>query len=205
MPATVGTTPIHARSFDDLLAEAASFHGHMCPGQVLGVRMTLAGCRAVGVDDPRAARKSFVVIAEIDRCATDAIEALTSVSLGKRTLKYVDFGKMAATFVNRATGASARVAAREDARLRAMRLAPAERDPRQAQMLAYRVMTESDLLTVTPVTVNPELLERRRVRVECQACGEGVNYEREVQRDGLVVCRGCAGDAYYRIDAGRPE
>lgn len=203
MPATIVTTAIHARSFDDLLAEAVSFHGHMCPGQVLGVRMTLAGCRAVGVDDPRGAGKSFVVIAEIDRCATDAIQALTGVTLGKRTLKYVDFGKMAATFVNAGSGASVRVAAREEARARAMRLAPAERDPRQAQMLGYRIMSERELLSVTPITVTPALLNRPRVRVVCQACGEGVNYEREVQRDGLVVCRACAGEAYYCTEAGR--
>lgn len=203
MPGTIATTPILARSFDDLLAEAVSFHGHMCPGQVLGVRMTLAGCRAIGVDDPRTAGKSFVVIAEIDRCATDAIQALTGVSLGKRTLKYVDFGKMAATFVNADSGASVRVAAREEARARAMRLAPAERDPRQAQTLAYRIMNERELLSVTPVTVSPALLHRSRARVVCQACGEGVNYEREVHRDGLVLCRACAGEAYYCHDAGR--
>ena len=203
MPATIATTPIHARSFDDLLADAVSFHGHMCPGQVLGVRMTLAGCRAIGVEDPQGAGKSFIVIAEIDRCATDAIQALTGVSLGKRTLKYVDFGKMAATFVNTVTGVSVRVAAREEARERAARLMPAERDPRQAQMLAYRIMNERELLSLTSVTVSAGLLDRRRIRVVCQACGEGVTYEREVQRDGLVLCRACAGEAYYRDDAGR--
>lgn len=81
--------PIYERAFDELLAEAVSFHGHACPGQVLGVRMTQAGCREVGVPHPRAAGKSFLVIVEIDRCATDAIEALTGVSLGKRTLKHL--------------------------------------------------------------------------------------------------------------------
>ena len=86
------------RPFDDLLREAVAFHGHLCPGQVLGVRMTIAGCRALGFEHPRQAGKRLVVLVEIDRCATDAIEALTGVSLGKRTLKHVDHGKMAATF-----------------------------------------------------------------------------------------------------------
>ena len=193
------------RNFDDLLAEAVSFHGHLCPGQVLGVRMALAGCRAVGVDSPRGAGKSFVVIAEIDRCATDAIQALTGVSLGKRTLKFVDFGKMAATFVNTARGIAMRVVAREEARAHAMRLVPAETDPREAQVLAYRVMNEHALLSVTPVSVNAALLGRPRVRVVCQVCGEGVNYAREIHREGLVLCRACAGEAYYRTDAGRTE
>ena len=107
---------IHERSFDDLLAEAVTFHGHLCPGQVLGVRMTQAGCRDAGIPDPRAAGKTLVVIVEIDRCATDAIQALTGVSLGKRTLKHLDFGKTAATFINRDSGAGVRVAARETAR-----------------------------------------------------------------------------------------
>ena len=105
------------RSFDDLLAEAVEFHGHLCPGQVLGVRMALAGTREVGITTPRTAGKNLVVFVEIDRCATDAIQALTGVSLGKRTLKHLDYGKMAATFVNVSRGAAVRVVARDCARL----------------------------------------------------------------------------------------
>jgi formylmethanofuran dehydrogenase subunit E len=112
---------------------------------------------------------------------------------------------MAATFVNTTRGLAVRVAAREDARAHAMRLMPAETDPRQAQVLAYRVMNEHDLLSVTPVTVSAALLGRPRVRVVCQVCGEGVNYAREIHLDGLVLCRACAGEAYYRTDAGRAE
>lgn len=196
------TVSIHERSFDDLLAEAVGFHGHLCPGQVLGVRMTLAGCREVGVADPRAAGKSLVIVVEIDRCATDAIQVLTGVSLGKRTLRHCDFGKMAATFVNRASGTSVRVAARETARALAARLVPAETDPRRAQIAAYRWMDERDLLAMASVTVTPAWLERRRVRVLCSACGEGINYEREVRRDGAVLCRACAGERYYMDEAG---
>jgi formylmethanofuran dehydrogenase subunit E len=200
---TTGTAiPIHERRFDDLLAEAASFHGHLCPGQVLGVRMTIAGCRETGVTDPRAAGKSLAVIVEIDRCATDAIQALTGVSLGKRTLKHYDFGKMAATFVNQARGTSVRVAARESARALAARMVPAETDPRAAQILAYRSMDERDLLAIEPVIVTSEWLARRRVRVACSACGEGIAYQREVRRDGAVLCRACAGERYYHYAPG---
>jgi len=190
--------PIHERSFDDLLAESVSFHGHLCPGQVLGVRMVMAGCREVGIADPRRAGKSLVVVVEIDRCATDAIQALTGVSLGKRTLKHVDFGKMAATFVNRLQRTAVRLVARDSARALAMEIAPTEADPRRAQAAAYRVMPERDLLRIDRVVIAPGVLDRRRVRVLCQGCGEGVNYEREVRTRGRVLCRACAGEGYYR-------
>ena len=189
---------IHDRAFDDLVAEAASFHGHACPGTVLGVRMTLAGLREVSISEPRAAGKSLVVIVEIDRCATDAIEALTGVSLGKRTLKLANFGKMAATFVNVTAGISVRVAARESARALALQMASGISDPRRAQMLAYRDMAERELLSIEPVVVHEPWLTRRRTRVACAACGEGVNYQREVQVAGRPLCRGCAGARYYR-------
>src|SRR5581483_3793324 len=111
--------PLSARRFDELLAEAVAFHGHLCPGQVLGIRMTLAGCQALDIDRPRAAGKGLVVIVEIDRCATDAIQVLTGVSLGKRTLRHMDYGKMAATFVDVTRGRAVRLVARDDARQRA--------------------------------------------------------------------------------------
>jgi formylmethanofuran dehydrogenase subunit E len=190
-------TGIHERSVDDLLAEATTFHGHLCPGQVLGVRMVQAGCRETGIAHPRSAGKSLVVIVEIDRCATDAVEALTGVSLGKRTLKHVDFGKMAATFINRRSRASVRIAARESARDAARRLFPHEPDPRQAQIAAYRDMDEADLLTIEHVLVAPVWFESQRVRVVCDGCGEGVHYQREVRVDGRVLCRACGGGRYY--------
>jgi formylmethanofuran dehydrogenase subunit E len=188
---------IHERPFDDLLREAVAFHGHLCPGQVLGVRMTLAGCRTLGVEAPRLAGKRLVVLVEIDRCATDAIQALTGVSLGKRTLKHVDHGKMAATFVDTLTGAAVRVAARDEARELARLTAPWEADPRRAQMAAYRTMDEADLLRLEPVAVEAGWLARRRLRVRCEACGEGVNYQREVRVGRRTLCRACAGDRYY--------
>ena len=192
--------PLHLRAIDELLAEAIVFHGHACPGQVLGVRMAQAGCREVGVDDPRAAGKSLVVFVEIDRCATDAIEALTGVSLGKRTLKHVDLGKTAATFVSRVSGTAVRIVARDDAREAARRSVPGEPDPRRAQMLAYRDMPEPLLLDLQRVTIAPGWLDRSRLRVRCDACGEGVTYGRERHVTGRVLCGACSGDGYYHYD-----
>ncbi len=197
-PVTGPSAPLLSRlSFDDLLDRSVAFHGHLCPGQVLGVRMTLAGCRAVGIDHPGGAGKDLVVLVEIDRCATDAIQALTGVSLGKRTLKHVDYGKMAATFVATASGRAVRVVARDDARLRAAEWAPGAADARHAQIAAYREMPEPLLLRIEPVAIRPGWLDRRRVRVACEACGEGVSYQREVTRSGRTLCRACAEGAYY--------
>src|SRR3954454_15981132 len=102
---------------NELLDECGRLHGHICPGQVLGVRMALLGCRLIGVNDPNGAdRKSLIVWVEIDRCMTDAVSAVTGVRLGKRSLKFQDYGKVAATFHNLETGRAYRVVALDEAR-----------------------------------------------------------------------------------------
>lgn len=179
------------RPFDKLLTDAVAFHGHLCPGQVLGVRMVIEGCLALGIDEPKTMGKSLVVVVEIDRCATDAIQSVTGCSLGKRTLRFLDYGKMAATFVSVAARQAVRVVARDDARGRAGEYAPGVTDPREAQLLAYRMMPAVELLSARPAVVLPEWLDRRRVRVFCQFCEEGVSYGREVVSDGLTLCRPC--------------
>jgi len=99
-------------SFDTLLERAEAAHGHMCPGQILGVRMSLLGLKTLGIDDPLGAdRKRLVTFVEIDRCATDAIGMVTGCRLGKRTLKYRDWGKMAATFVDLSKDEGVRIVA----------------------------------------------------------------------------------------------
>lgn len=183
--------------FKQLLQEAVAFHGHLCPGQVLGVRMATAGCRALGIGEPKSMGKSLVAFVEIDRCATDAIQAVTGCSLGKRTLKHMDYGKMAATFANVATGQAVRVVARDDARECTGAYAPGVTDARAAQVAAYGLMPESELLNLYPVVIQPGWLDRQRIRVPCQLCGEGVNYGREVVSDGLILCRPCFAGGYY--------
>ena len=185
--------------FDELLQESVELHGHMCPGQILGVRLAMAGCREVDVDDPRGTRK-LIVWVEIDRCATDAIQSVTGCKLGKRTLKYVDYGKMAATFLNTDSGEAVRVLARDDSRERALAYAPPTASKKEAQLLAYREMPDEELFVMTPVslTVREEDRPGHPVsRVVCEACGEGVNDRREVLRDNRILCRPCAGGGYY--------
>lgn len=161
--------------------------------------MAIAGCREADLPDPQAAGKGLVIFMEIDRCAADAIQALTGASLGKRTLKHMDFGKMAATFVNVPAHRAVRVAARDSARDRAAAYAPGM-EPRDAQTAAYRVMPEQELLAITPVEILSGWLDRRRVRVYCDACGEGINYGREVSLGSRTLCRPCAGETYYRVE-----
>src|SRR6185503_4760507 len=140
------------RSFEELLQESSTIHGHHCAGQVLGVRMAMIGCREVGIDEPKNCKK-LIIYVEMDRCATDAVQAVTGCSLGKRTLKFLDYGKMAATFVNTETRRAVRVLAKDDARALAPRYAQDAANPREAQKQDYRIMPEEILFTVTPVSL----------------------------------------------------
>lgn len=188
-------------TLEQLLERAEHSHGHMCAGQVLGVRMAMLGCRAVGVSDPRGAdRKSLLVYVEIDRCAADAINTVTGCRLGKRTLKYVDYGKLAATFVNTKTGQAVRVAALDSARDAADQAHPEVEDRYQRQLRAYKHLPDDALFKVERVAVEiaPQDQPGRPVsRVACQECGEGINDRREVVRDNRTLCRSCAGDSYF--------
>jgi formylmethanofuran dehydrogenase subunit E len=188
--------------FDQLLSESVKTHGHLCPGQVLGVRMSMLGLKRVGIADPKGAdRKSLIVFVEMDRCATDAVQSVTGCSLGKRSMKFLDFGKMAATFLNLRTNAAVRVYARDESREQAKLLFPDIGDKYRAQLEAYKIMSDEELFRVTAVTVElrPEDLPGRPLkRVVCSACGEHVQDVREVERDGSLLCRACAGGSYYR-------
>lgn len=188
--------------FAKLLEISATIHGHLCAGQVIGVRMALLGLRHIGIDDPKGAdRKKLYVLVEIDRCATDAIQSVTGCSLGKRSLRWLDFGIMAATFVNLKTGKAVRVTAREEARELAATYCPELADKYQRQLEAYRVMPEEELFTVQEVTVripDCDLPGRPIRRVQCKQCGDYVQDCREVEQGSEILCRACAGQRYYQ-------
>jgi formylmethanofuran dehydrogenase subunit E len=182
------------RSFDELLQESSAIHSHHCAGQVLGVRMAMVGCREVCIDEPKGCKK-LVLYVEMDRCATDAVQAVTGCSLGKRTLKFLDYGKMAATFVNTETQQAVRVLAKDDARALAPRYVQDGANPREAQKQAYRIMPEDTLFSVMPVSLRvpaQEMPGYRGDRVQCEACGEGINYHREVRVNGRTLCIPCS-------------
>jgi formylmethanofuran dehydrogenase subunit E len=192
------------RELGGLFREAAAYHGHLCPGQVLGVRMALVGCRAAGVAEPRSSKK-LIVWVETDRCGTDAVQTVTGCKLGKRTLKHVDIGKMAATFLNTETGVAVRVSARSDSRAAAAAAFPGL-EKHAAQLEAYRTLPEEKLFDVERVSVRLGDLDRPgkpTVRVVCTACGEEVSDGRHVEGDDGPLCRSCAGGAYYqRLEGG---
>ena len=194
-----GPSQTPAWNLPALLAEAGRMHGHLCPGQVLGVRMAILGCERLGVFDPKSSKR-LIAFVETDRCGADAVQTVTGCTLGKRTLKFVDYGKLAATFLDIENGRAVRVAARESAREASMRFAPAESDAHQAQLRAYKALPVDELFTVEEVRVSlseADLPGRPRRRVTCDICGEGVNDGRDVSSDSRTLCRGCAAGAYY--------
>jgi formylmethanofuran dehydrogenase subunit E len=200
------------QDMDELLKEAEIAHGHLCAGQVLGVRMAMLGCARLGLADPRGKdRKRLVTFVEIDRCATDAIAVVTGCRLGKRALKFRDWGKMAATFVDLESGRALRICARESSKEAARELHPEIPNKNQQQMLAYRELPEDVLFTEEWVRVplgENEFPGYKADRTACAVCGEGINYDRYVVRDGQKLCRGCADPEarYYQpVKPARPE
>jgi formylmethanofuran dehydrogenase subunit E len=191
------------KTLDQYLEDAAVAHGHLCAGQVLGVRMAMFGLKTLGLDDPQGKdRKRIVTFVEIDRCATDAVMVVTGCRLGKRALKFRDWGKMAATFIDVETGKAVRVAARESSKALAKSMHPEIPDKNQQQMLAYREMADDDLFTTQWVKVDlppEEFPGYRGQRIACDSCGEGINFRREVRRGMQTLCRSCAGEQYYEI------
>lgn len=191
------------KSFQEYLRDAELAHGHICAGQVLGVRLAMYGLQQLGIDDPQGKdRKRLVTFVEIDRCATDAVGVVTGCRLGKRALKFRDWGKMAATFVDVSTGKAVRVSAKESSKALARQLHPEIENKNQQQMVAYREMSEDDLFTTQWVKVElppEESPGYKGERIVCEQCGEGINFRREVLREGKVLCRGCAGESYYKV------
>jgi len=161
----------------------------------------MRGLKELGIDDPLAHRKRLITYVEIDRCATDALSLVTGCRLGRRSLKFMDYGKVAATFVDLETHRAVRLVARDDSRAKAKAMFPELDDPHRQQLEAYKVMDDAELFAIHPVRVSTkaeDLPGRPRSRVICEQCGEGINDGRERHRAGRVLCRDCAGEGYYR-------
>ena len=143
------------KPFEDLLAASVAVHGHLCPGQVVGVRMAMLGCRLIGLDDPTSHDqiKKLIVFVEMDRCTGDAVAHVTGAKLGRRSLKFVDYGIMAATFVNLETDKAFRVLSTEEARDLACQYAPEVSEKYKQQLEAYKRMPDSVLFRVQQVEV----------------------------------------------------
>ena len=190
------------KPFDVLLEESARAHGHLCPGQVVGVRMALLGCRLIDLDEPtcRDQIKKLIVYVEMDRCTADAVAHVTGVKLGRRSLKFMDYGIMAATFVNLETGKCFRVVSTEESRSLAAIYAPDVEGKADRQLEAYRRMPDSVLFRVQKVKVKIDecdLPGPTRRKAACSRCGQIVRDGREVAVDGQVRCKPCTEGCYF--------
>ena len=191
------------KPFEDLLATSAAAHGHLCPGQVVGVRMAMLGCRLIGLDDPTSHDqiKKLIVYVEMDRCAGDAVAHVTGAKLGRRSLKFVDYGIMAATFVNLETNKAFRVISTEEARDLACQYVPDISEKYKQQLEAYKRMPDSVLFRVQQVEVvlsEFDLPGPTRRKVSCSRCGQVVRDHREIVQNGDALCKPCAHGAYFK-------
>lgn len=182
-----------------ILAQSSARHSHLCPRQILGARIGLAGGVALDLSLPRN-DKRLLVIVETDGCFADGVDVATGCTVGHRTLRVEDYGKIAATLIDVKTERAVRIAPQLDVREKAYRYAPNEPRHYFAQLQAYQVMPDCELLTVRPVhltTPVAAIVSRPIVRVNCEQCGEEIINEREVWVAGQVLCKQCAGGGYY--------
>jgi formylmethanofuran dehydrogenase subunit E len=190
------------KNFDSLLTGSFEAHGHLCPGQVVGVRMAMQGCRLIGLDEPtcRDQIKKLIVFVEMDRCTADAVAYVTGVKLGRRSLKFMDYGIMAATFVNLQTGKAYRVISTEEARDLAPIYAPEATTKTSQQLEAYKCMPDSVLFRVQKVGLKLTEFDMpgpTRSKVICSRCGQIVRDRREVIQAGHILCKPCTSDSYF--------
>ncbi len=199
----INITEACLEDFETLLKGSAEAHGHLCPGQVIGVRMAMLGCELIGLEEPAQLPqiKSLIVYVEIDRCATDAIAFVTGARLGRRSLKFVNNGIMAATFVNLDNGKAFRIRARDTSREQVSSYAPDLPDKHEQQLAAYQKMPRHVLFEVQAVAVDvpySDLPGPTRFKSKCESCGVIIRDKRELYKNDQVLCRICAGDSYFK-------
>lgn len=188
-------------SLKELLERSALDHDHLCPRQVLGVRMGMYAAKLLQLDLPQKDKRVLTFV-ETDGCFVDGVSAATGCTVGHRTLRVVDFGKTAAIFVDTKSNDAIRISALGQARQLAYHYAPTARSRWHAQLEAYQSMPDQELMAVQPVALTislGEILSRPGVRVNCDRCKEEIINEREVYTNHQVLCRSCAGQAYYSL------
>ncbi|MEP7133527.1 MAG: FmdE family protein [Chloroflexota bacterium] len=188
------------RDIKEILQESSARHKHLCPRQVLGVRMGLYASQLLSLRLP-CLDKRLLVIAETDGCFVDGVIAATNCTVGHRTLRVEDYGKVAATFVDTRTKGAIRIAPRQDVRERACALSYTEPRHYFAQLHAYQAMSNEEMLTVQDVVLSvpiEKIISKPGLRVNCDVCGEEIMNEREINQKGLTLCRICAYGGYYQ-------
>jgi formylmethanofuran dehydrogenase subunit E len=193
-------------STEESLQRFEQLHGDLCPGQILGVRMAVLGCKLIGIEDPKGFdQKKLIVWVEIDRWLADAVEAVTGVRLGKRNLKFLDYGKLAATFLNLENGEAVRIVALGSSRGLANLRHPEIESKHLRQMQTYLEASDEELFGVSVVPaklIDLDAPGHPSSRVICTSCGEEVNDGREViTKDGSVKCKPCESSANYSVSS----
>jgi formylmethanofuran dehydrogenase subunit E len=191
---------MNTKTFPELLASSASLHRHLCPRQVLGVRMGLAAGEWLQIDLPQTDKQLYTII-ETDGCAADGVSVATNCWVGKRNLRVEDYGKVAATFIDICTEQAVRITPSKDCRQLACRYAEGVTNPWEAMLIGYQLMPANELLDFQPVVLRQKLhtlISLADKRTHCDLCEEEINNEREIYQNDLVLCRACAGRAYYQ-------
>lgn len=189
------------KSFQELLDATAALHNHLCPRQVLGVRMGMAAAQHLDLDLPQSDKRVFTLV-ETDGCFSDGIAVATGCTLGHRTMHLMDFGKIAATFIDTHTQNAIRMTPRPESRDLAAIYAPHAADKWHAYLEAYQIIPDQELFTIQPVILNfsiGSLISTPAARATCEECGEEIFNEREVLIEDRVLCRACAGQRYYEL------
>jgi formylmethanofuran dehydrogenase subunit E len=182
-----------------LLAQSIALHDHLCPRQVLGVRMGMYAAELLDLPLPQTDKRLYTLV-ETDGCFSDGVMVATGCSLGHRTLRLIDYGKVAATFVDMETGRGVRIAPHPLARTRALEYAPTIESHWRAQLEAYQIMPLSQLFQAGEVTLNlslKALISQPGLRVTCSVCDEEILNQREINLAGRIVCQSCSGDSYW--------
>jgi formylmethanofuran dehydrogenase subunit E len=182
-----------------LLDQSAARHHHLCPRQVLGVRMGMLAGKVLGLDLPQVDKRLFAFV-ECDGCGNGGISVATGCWVDRRTLRVMDYGKLAATFVDTQSGRAIRIWPKPESRGIAEHNGADELDHWHRQLEAYQVLPDDELFTIQPVQLAvalEKIISQPGLRVNCEACGEEITNEREVWQNGKVLCRACAGERYY--------
>ena len=198
---------ISAERLSEILERSSRPHNHLCPRQVLGARVGLAGGAALGMDVPRH-DKNLLIIAETDGCFLSGLQAATGCAPNRRTLRVEDYGKIAASFVNIETGEALRVAPKADVRARAFDYAPGIKKRYYAMLTGYQTMPDEELLSIEEINLKQPvetIVSRAGVRVDCALCGEEIINERELIKQGEPLCLACAGRGYYTVLVAKRE
>lgn len=189
------------KTLDEMLRETARMHHHLCPRQVLGVRMGLRAGKLLNLELPQHGKR-LLTIAETDGCTVDGISVATNCWVGRRTLRIEDYGKIAATFVDTKTKQAIRVIPRKTIRERAYEYAPRGSSKWVAHLIGYQRMPDDELFDIQEVELAEtveRIVSRPGRKAICEECGEEVINEREIVRDGRILCRACCSPAYYHL------